>query len=171
MEPTLSQLKELWQKVSEGHGGYCPVCERWGKVYSISMTGSLVKALGWLYKEHKATGDDWINVPTSAPRSVMRSYAITSLKHWGFVKQKPQEPIIGKDGKVTKAKTKTSGLWAITPQGREFILNQVTAPKKAFIYADHVRGYSNEMVSAKEVMDKQFDYDAMMSDTFATRNG
>lgn len=171
MEPTIGELRSLWQKVSEGHGGDCPVCDRWGKVYSISMTGSLVRALGWLYKEHVSTGSEWINVPTVAPRYVMRSYAITSLKYWGFVKQCPPEPVIGKKGKVTKAKTKTSGLWAITPEGKAFVLNRMAAPKKVFVYADHVRGYSKDTVSAKEVMDKQFDYDAMMRDTFATRNG
>ena len=166
MEPTLSQLRQSWQHVSEGDGGHCPVCDRWGKVYSIHLTGSMVRALGWLYKESQITGERWVNVPTTAPRTVMRSYSITSLKYWGFVEQRPPEKKVQGE-KKTEAKTRTSGYWAITEAGKQFLINQQSVPDRAFVYADTVRGYGMQTVYAKEVMDKKFDYDAMMADIYA----
>lgn len=176
MELTRAELRQLWKHVSEGDGGYCPVCDRWGRVYPIRLTGSLVRSLGWLHKECLITGEKWINIPTAAPRTVMRSYSITSLKYWGFVEQRPPEvkpipttpvPRVRGEKKKAEPKTRTSGYWTITPHGILFVTNQIAVPSKVFVYADQVRDFGKETTYAKEVMDKKFDYDAMMNDIYA----
>jgi hypothetical protein len=43
-------------------------------------------------------------------------------------------------------------------------------PKKVFIYNDDRWGASDDMVHARDCLDKQFDYDALMRETFAGRN-
>ena len=160
-ETTIKELREAWQHVSEGEGGHCPVCQRWGKVYTITLTGSMVRALGWLYKHQMHTGEPWVNVPQHAPTYVMRSYSLSSLKHWGLIYHMPMDP-------NSKHKTKTSGCWSISPMGKNFILNYTEIPKQVYVYDDAVRGYSKETVTAKQVMDKKFDYDVMMADMFAS---
>jgi hypothetical protein len=173
MELTQSQLKQIWKHVSEGEGGYCPVCEKWGKVNSVHLTGSMVRALGWLYKESQITGEQWINIPNAAPSTVMRSYNITSLKYWGFVEPRPkpakvvQLPHVRGQKREPQVNTRTSGYWAITDMGKLFLTNQSRVPDRVFVYADAVQGYGADTVSAKEVMDKKFDYDAMMNDIYA----
>ena len=173
MELTQSQLKQIWKHASEGDGGYCPVCERWGKVNSVRLTGSMVRALGWLYKEMQVTGEQWINIPTEAPKTVMRSYSVTSFKYWGFVEPRPklakvvQLPRVRGQKREPQVKTRTSGYWTVTDAGRAFLTNQVRVPDRAFVYADAVQGYGLDTVSAKEVMDRKFDYDSMMNDIYA----
>ena len=172
---TRTQLRELWRHTSEGDGGHCPVCDRWGKVYSVTLTGSMVRALGWLYREHLITGDKWINLPKRMPRHVMRSYSITSLKHWGFIEQQPKpKPPPKPEGVVVQRKRgekkepvpRTSGNWGITEHGRIFITNQIAVPKKVYLYDDIPRGFDSETAFAKELMDEVFDYDAMMHDLY-----
>jgi hypothetical protein len=64
-------------------------------------------------------------------------------------------------------KTKYSGYWRITPVGQEFLDGLCQMPKKVFIYNDARWGASDDMTHARNCLDEQFDYDAMMRDTLA----
>ncbi len=164
MDSVIARLRDVWQSMIKGGGGHCPVCDKWGKVSAISMTGTCVRSLIWLRNEHIKTGQGWIHVPSTAPRYVMRSYSISSLKHWGLVQQRADVP----EPKVKgQPKTKYSGYWRITPVGQEFLDGLCQMPKKVFIYNDARWGASDDMTHARNCLDEQFDYDAMMRDTLS----
>lgn len=164
MDSVIARLRDVWQSMIKGSGGHCPVCDKWGKVSAITMTGTCVRSLIWLRNEHIKTGQGWIHVPSTAPRYVMRSYSISSLKHWGLVQQRAEVPEPKEKG---KPKTKYSGYWRITPVGQDFLDGLCQMPKKVFIYNDARWGASDDMTHARNCLDEQFDYDAMMRDTLA----
>jgi hypothetical protein len=78
-----------------------------------------------------------------------------------------QLPRVRGQKREPQVKTRTSGYWTVTDAGRAFLFNQVRVPSKVFVYADAVQGFGDEDVLAKEVMDRKFDYDAMMNDIYA----
>jgi hypothetical protein len=164
MDQTLGRLRDIWRSVIEGSGGHCPVCDRWGKITPIRMTHTTVRSLVWLRNIQDTTGQPWIHVPSVAPRFVMRSYSISSLKHWGLVQQRAEVP----EPKTPGApRTKFSGHWRITPLGREFAAGQIAVPQAVFVYNDSVWGKSDKEVYARDCFKEQFDYDAVMSSTLA----
>lgn len=164
MDTTLGRLRDIWRSIIEGSGGHCPVCERWGKVMPIRMTSTTVRSLVWLRDFQDRTQQAWVHVPSEAPRYVMRSYSISSLKHWGMVQQRAETVATDATGKRT---TKYSGYWRITPQGRDFAAGLIAVPKAMFVYDDSVWGKSDKDVYARDCFKEHFDYDAMMSGTFA----
>ena len=160
-------LRGTWQHTIEGKGGYCTVCSRWGKINVMPLTGAMVKALAWLHREQMTTGERWVNVPERAPRYVMRSYAISTLKHWNLVVQRYVPPPTKEEIKEgAQRKTKTSGMWQITVLGVAFLMEQVKMHKKVFVYNDTRMGAADELVSARECFEKEFNYDEMMGATY-----
>ena len=161
-------LRGAWRQTTEHKGGYCAVCDRWGKINTLPLTGSLVKALMWLHREHASSGEMWINIPERAPRYVMRSYAISTLKHWNLVAQRYAPPPTKEEIKAgAPRKTKTSGMWQITSHGIDFLNEAVKVPKKLFVYNDTRVGASDDLVTARECFEEEFNYDEMMASTYA----
>jgi hypothetical protein len=97
----------------------------------------------------------------------MRSYAISTLKHWNLVVQRYVPPPTKEEIKEgAQRKTKTSGMWQITVLGVAFLMEQVKMPKKVFVYNDTRMGAADELVSARECFEKEFNYDEMMGGTY-----
>jgi hypothetical protein len=163
MNEATAVMRGAWKHTIEGNGDRCPVCDRWGKINATTMSGVMVRSMVWLYHEHVETGQEWVNVPARAPRLVTRSYSISKLKHWGFVVPKEEEQLTKaeRDAGQTR-RVRKSGLWKLTESGRNFILNNTSAPKHAFIYNDAVVGFDDKLVTARESMKESFDYDMMM---------
>lgn len=167
---TAEQLREAeaifrggWKACIETEGGRCNVCDRWGKINAYAMSGVMVRSMVWLYHTHLSTGQDWINVPALAPRLVTRSYSISKLKHWGFVVYKEEEaPTKAEREMGVTRKVRKSGLWKLTDTGKDFILNNTTAPKHAFIYNDTLIKMDDELTTARQSLTEKFDYDTMM---------
>jgi hypothetical protein len=147
---TLLQAKEDWGETVKGRGGTCPCCDRWGKIYSRNINNTMVKSLFWL--NAKDTGDNWVDVPNTAPSWLLRSNQLPTLRWWGFVERAT---------KVDKLK-KFSGLWKITSKGKGFISSCDKAPKFVFTYNGEVVGFSDEQVLAWDCMDEVFDYNQVM---------
>ena len=157
-------LRGNWKYAIEGEGDHCPVCDRWGKVNPISLSGIMVKMMHWIYREGNG---DWVDVPARAPRFVSRSYSFTRLKHWNMVEQKYVPPPTKEEREEGAGRwTRTSGLWRLTHIGVDFIFNSTTAPNKVFVYNDHLVGASYDVVTARGCAHEKFNYDSMMSTTF-----
>lgn len=170
MHEATAILRGAWRQTTEHKGGYCAVCDRWGKINTLPLTGSMVRALIWLHREHAATGEMWVNVPERAPRHVMRSYAISTLKHWGLVAQRYAPPPTKEEIKAgAPRKTKTSGMWQITGLGIDFLNETVKVPKKLFVYNDTRMGATDELVTARECFEEEFNYDELMASTYAQK--
>jgi hypothetical protein len=157
-------LRGNWKDTIGGKGDYCPVCDRWGKINTITLRGIMVKMMHWIYREGNG---DWVDVPLRAPRFVSRSYAFSRLKHWGMVEQKYVPPPSKEEQEAgVERETRTSGLWRLTPIGVDFIFNGTTAPSKVFVYNDHRIGASDDVVTARDCAHEKFNYDSRMSTTF-----
>lgn len=156
MEPTIGNLQDIWHKTIDAKGGHCVVCGRWGKTYKHVITRARIKALLWLCA---APSDDkgWIDVPNSAPRWLVRTNSMSTLKFWGLIERKPVEK---------GSKTKHSGLWRPTHLGRDFANGQAMVPKEVFTYNDHLRGISSAMVKVTDCFDSVFDYQETMNSIF-----
>lgn len=153
----LQAHRDAWRHTIEGEGGYCPVCARWGKIYGRSLNETMARSLIWLVATPLVNG--WVDVPVKAPRWLVRSNQLPTLKWWGLVERHPSD---------SDSKIKHSGLWRPTDLGYEFASARKRVPKKVFTYNDEVEGHSTETVSIDQCFKHHFDYQEVMNSHFAT---
>jgi hypothetical protein len=147
----LDDLRERWHDTIHDAGGLCPVCDRFGIVYRVGLNATMAKSLIWLSKAN-TDPHGWVDVPTTAPKVVLRSNQLPTTKHWGLIERRPND-----DPKV-----KHSGMWRITDKGKQFVTNNLRVPKKMYIYNDVVEAWTPEDISISECFAEHFDYqDAM----------
>lgn len=155
---SLDDLREGWRQVIEADGGCCPVCDRWGMVYARILNKTMAKSMIWLCKEHTETGKDWIDIPNTAPRFVIRSNQLPVLTSWDLVERCPKNSEEGG--------SRYSGLWRPTPKGYQFYRGEIQVPQKAFAYNNKVEGYSDDLVYIHECFKTYFDYQTVMGRRF-----
>ena len=153
MDSMLTRLRTVWRGVIESSGGHCPVCDRWGKIYARPINRTMARSLIWLCYAN-ADKEGWVDVPTLAPRWVVQSNQLPTLRWWGLVERK------GNEGET---KTKHSGLWRPTAAGLDFVHHGTKVPKQVFTYNDTVQGNSTETVAIKDCFTDNFDYNATMA--------
>lgn len=145
----LTDLRSIWRGIIGDEGGHCPCCDRWGKIYPRSLNETMARSLVWL--AHHSTNGDWVDVPKRAPRWLVRSNQLPTLRWWGLVERLD-----------TEDKTKKhSGLWRATQRGILFAQNRLQVPKKVYTYNAEVEGFSEELVTIKDCVES-FDYSAVM---------
>jgi len=149
----MSTLREEWRKSIEGDGAHCPTCDRWGRIYGRSINRTMANSLMWLSLA-PTDNEDWVDIPSIAPRWLVRSNQLPTLKWWGLVERRPN----GKD-----SKNKHSGMWRITQLGIDFVYGKVSIPKKVFTYNDVVQSVSPENVFIKDCFKDYFDYRDLMN--------
>jgi hypothetical protein len=81
---------------------------------------------------------------------------MATLHHWGLLETK----------KNTDKKVRGSGLWRLTPLGRDFIYRHVTLPKYAFVFNNRLEKYSEEQVDVVQALGKKFSYEELMNTTY-----
>jgi len=145
----LEELRGIWRVVIGDEGGYCPCCDRWGKIYPRSLNETMARSLVWL-AHHSANGD-WVDVPKRAPRWLVQSNQLPTLRWWGLVERH------GTDDPTKKH----SGIWRATKRGVLFAQNRLQVPKKVYTYNAEVEGFSEELVTIKDCVGS-FDYSAVM---------
>lgn len=150
----LEQLKSEWRDCIKHDGGHCPVCNRWGKIYKRRLNKTMAESLIWLAKtKPKKENGPWIDIANDAPRWLVRSNQLSTLKWWGLVERQ----VIN-----VKNKTKFSGLWKITDLGRKFVLREVSVPRAVYTYNDEVEDFSAETIFIEQAFKDFFDYDDVM---------
>jgi hypothetical protein len=157
-------LREEWHKAISGKGGHCPVCDRWGKIYTRTLNKTMAKSLIWLCQEQNRTQLTWVDVPNTAPRFVIRSNQLPILATWGLVERCPKSNVDPKQFKANSAKF--SGLWRPTGKGWNFYYGSIKVPKKAFTYNNVVLKYGEEETSLKDCFETLFDYNEVMASRF-----
>jgi hypothetical protein len=109
----------------------------------------MARSLVWL--AHHSIKGDWVDVPKRAPRWLVRSNQLPTLRWWGLVERQGSEDL-------TK---KHSGLWRATQNGILFAQNSIKVPKKVYTYNAEVEGFSDELITINDCV-KSFDYSAVM---------
>ena len=154
----LDKVRDDWQEVIKHDGGICPVCDRWGKIYGRNINKTMAVSLLWLAQA--PTEDGWVDVPNRAPRWVIRSNQLPTLKWWGLVERRQNDP---------DSKNKHSGMWRVTSTGMAFALDGLSVPKRAFTYNDEVLGFGDDLVKIEGCFKTHFDYQEVMSLYFPKR--
>jgi len=131
-------------------GGYCPCCDRFGKQYKRRMNSTMAASLIWLHN----VGEGWINVPNVAPKWVVRTNQLSTLKWWGLIERMAAEP---------GSKVKHTGLWRVTPEGALFAMGVTTAPAWVVTYNDEPIKFSEEQIRIEDALGTDFDYREVMS--------
>jgi hypothetical protein len=142
-----------YRDVLENGGGNCPCCQRWGKINGYQITSTQVRGMIWMFQNFFE--DEWVDLG-KAPKWVLRSKSMATLHHWGLLETK----------KNADKKVRGSGLWRLTPLGRDFIHRHITLPKYAFVFNNRLEKYSEEQVDVVQALGKKFSYEELMNTTY-----
>lgn len=165
-EPTVNEARGAWDLTIRGKGGYCPCCDKWGKVYRLGISHAMMKALLWMASNH---AENWIDMPKQAPRDLIQTYTFASLKWWRLIERLHIEKEVKvEDGKLVYADsdTKSSGIWRVTPIGMRFAKGEIQVPQYVYLYNDTLKDVSTETVSIKDCVGKKFSYSEIMNATW-----
>jgi hypothetical protein len=151
-------LRHNWRNMIESDGGYCPVCDRWGKVNKVKLTGGMARSLAWLVSVSAGAENGWVNTRDNVPLFMLRSNSIGHLKYWGLVQSRAPD----------SEKVKTSGVWRATLDGHDFVHNRLSVPSHMFVYNDAVMRTGLDFVSIEDCFTEEFDYREVMNSYFPT---
>jgi hypothetical protein len=145
---TLQEARADWRYAIEGDGSHCPCCDRWGKIYPRHFNSSMARALLWLVGE----GDDWTDVPNTAPKWLTRTNQLPTVRWWGLIeRQESDDPTV-----------KHSGMWRPTERGSNFAHGRTTIPRMVFTYNAKVIRFGEEKMRVEEAFKTNFDYMQVM---------
>tara|TARA_R110002096_G_scaffold41647_1_gene112582 strand:- start:108 stop:608 length:501 start_codon:yes stop_codon:yes gene_type:complete len=145
---TLQEARADWRNAIEGDGSHCPCCDRWGKIYPRHFNSSMARALLWLVGE----GDDWTDVPNTAPKWLTRTNQLPTVRWWGLIeRQESDDPTV-----------KHSGMWRPTERGSNFAHGRTTIPRMVFTYNAKVIRFGEEKMRVEEAFKTNFDYMQVM---------
>ena len=147
----LAHIREEWLLKIEGDGGYCPCCDRWGKIYKRPLNSAMARSLIWL-TQAPDRGDGWTHVPSTAPTWMLRSQQLATLHLWGLV--------VGFD---SETKLASSGLWKPTPLGVAFAENRVRVQRYVYVYNNEVRGFDGDEISIIDALGEKYNYQNIMA--------
>ena len=147
----LKRLREDWRATTEGEGGRCPCCDRWGRIYKRSINETMARSLIWLCNAPSEQG--WVDVPTHAPRWLVRSNQLPTLRWWDLVQRARNEDV----------DKKHSGMWRATELGRAFAKGEIAMPKTVYTYNGEREKYGDEVIRISECFGTHFSYAEVMS--------
>jgi len=146
--------EELFTRLDDGVR--CPCCDQYARRYRRNFNSTMARSLLWLVKSwlHREDGK-WIDVPRNAPRWLVRSNQLPTVRWWGLVERPPSDD----------PKRKHSGLWQPTPSGVAFAQGTLLIPAKAVTYRGIVEGFEGQEITVKQALGKHFDYAEIMGRT------
>ena len=124
-------------------GTQCPVCRQRVRLDPLKLDATMAAMLcrlSWLPEgfHHVST---LIFSPTTG-----RNFA--SLKHWGLIAEQPNDD----------PKKRTSGQWAMTGKGFDFVRGRLGVPRHALLYNRKCWGMSDEKTNIATALGDKFDY-------------
>jgi len=126
----------------------CPCCQRRTKAYDRPFNTSMLKSLEWLYRESNG-GLTWVDVPSFAPRWLVRTNQLASCRWWGLVERD--------DRLAEQQDKKHTGYWRTTKLAHDWLLGNAKIPRSAFTYAGNVLAMRGPDITPEEV-DEAFSY-------------
>ncbi len=148
---TLNEMRDNWSVVIAKDGGYCPCCDRWGKIYRRGLNSSMARQLIWLVHAPDR-GDGWTHVPSSAPAWMLRTHQMPTLHLWGLVTCAP-----------SMTKLASSGLWKPTEKGIAFALNHISVQKYVYVYNNAVMDREGEEIRITDALGNKYNYQDIMA--------
>ena len=158
---TLMEAREQWQHTIENDGGHCPCCDRWGKMYRRGINRVMAGSIVWL-AHHSADGE-WVDVPRRAPRFVLASNQLPTMRWWKLCERYDVVPMSTAEDK------RFSGYWRVTELGKRWANNEIAVPKYVWTYNDTVIKFEGPDVKVSECLDEGFSYNEVMNTNFQKR--
>jgi len=151
MDDTLKEMRDLWSATIEKDGGYCPCCDRWGKIYRRSLNATMARQLMWLVQA-RDRGDGWVHVPSTAPAWLLRTPQLPTLALWDLV-----------EGAPSMTKLASSGLWKPTEKGIAFAQNALSVQRYVYAYNNKRVDSDGENISILDALGSKYNYHEIMA--------
>ena len=117
--------------------------------------GSYARVLCWLayVEEHYKVGT-YFHIPTSGAINGGGDYA--KLRYWNLIEPMPHDP---------GSKKRSSGMWKLTPFGRDFVHERTTVHGTCYYRHPEggVLGFEPEQVGIRDVLGRHFSYPDLMA--------
>jgi hypothetical protein len=134
-------------------GVECPCCKGFVRRYKRKFNATMSRSLIWLVRAWETNGNNWVDVPKTAPRWLVRSNQLPTVRWWGMVERPPSGD----------SAQKHSGLWRPTQKGVDFAHGLIKVPERAVTFHGVVEDLVGQDVSVKETLGTKFDYGELMS--------
>lgn len=150
--------KETMNKARE-KGCRCPVCNQFVKVYSRTINSTMARQLVHAYN---GFGVDKFFHVSNMVLGGASSGDFPKLLYWGLIKE--QHHVVGDDNK------RTSGVWAVTQKGADFVNAKLTVPKYAVLYDAKLLELNGPAIGIRDALGNKFDYKVLMAPAITSQN-
>ena len=160
LNKTAREAREYVQQ-NRDEGVRCPCCDRFAKIYSRGINSTMASGLIWLVQAWESgtrlhsVEDVWGDVANTAPRWLVRSNQLPSLRWWGLLVR----PDV-KSGSTTKH----SGLWGPTEKGMRFAKGRCQVASHVLTYNGQPVGFEGDLVHITECLEENFNYKEIMGE-------
>jgi hypothetical protein len=150
---TLQEAKD-WVEEAARDGAVCPCCSKKVKIYKRKMYHPLARTLIALHRFTEP--GEWVHLFRFCQEREIQHSDVPSLKHWQLLEEMDEDRADGNP---------RNGRYRITEWGRKYVTEEI--PKVArhvLVFNDtRLRYVKDEMVSIREALGDQFDYDQLMN--------
>lgn len=143
-------LRANWQK-----GVDCPCCGQLVKLYKRPMASTMARGLIELYKLDRKHPNQYFHI-RQIGNVVVGGGDFAKLVYWGLIVEQQKD-----ESDDTK---RTSGFWAITQKGRDFVNVKITVPSHVNVFDGKTFGFSEKHVTIQHALGKKFNYAELMGD-------
>lgn len=155
---TIQEAKDFLRENIE-KGEDCPCCGQLVKLYKRKLTSGMARALINLYRESKQDTLEYVHISRLGR---LNGGEFAQLKRWGL--------IIDKDNDDPELK-RTSGFWAITGEGIDFVERRSEVPKYVFTYNMITVTNSRVSTTIEQALGTKFNYAELMGELFDKPRG
>lgn len=153
MLPTLAAAQEwLSTAIDSPDGAICPCCARFDKVYGRLIHLSIIKNLVSLYRHAHRCRQPWHHYAEWMSKGAYNP-DVAILRHIGVINRAPI------DWHPSK---KSSGMYALTQRGREFVEGNARLPERLHLYHDELLYVSGDEKTISELW-PEFNYHELMA--------
>ena len=131
-------------------GTTCPCCGQFVKLYKRTIYAAVARELINLTRLCEGTTNFYHITDFQVKRAGGGDLA--KMEAWGLVEQQTNH----------ETKKRTSGMWRITPYGRNFVFGLVSVPKYKHFYDGDVYKTSAEHITIRDALGKKFNYSELM---------
>lgn len=130
----------------------CPCCQQYARRYRRKFNSTMARSLIWLVREWRESDSSWVDVAKTAPRWLVRSNQLPTVRWWGLVERPVSED----------PTRKHLGLWLPTRKGILFASNLLRLPSHAVTYRGIVEELNGGLISIHDALGDHFDYSELM---------
>jgi len=140
-------------------GAVCPCCDRYGKRHRRKLNSGIASSLLWLVRTYHERACNWIDIPRTGPRRVVKSREPDKWAQW--------EPALAETRPYSYGDETRRGMWRPTEAGIDFVHGRITVPSHGIFYNTR-RGvvvFEETQISIQEALGDTFDYGELMAES------